>query len=373
LKVLFNNVGILERKMEFLTGIQTAFGIKSYLTTLKDYLDPSITKVRKRIRGDYYAYDITDSGTVLFWRDALGSEFLNPTDKEIEKPQKLIQPGDIVELKDSNISRWIPLFPGKRYSKEGNIVNQKHKDIFPKEHEFGLEEELVSRNDSFVLSGNATVRLLPFNNQYLLCSSSFECDTGIPVLVSEKLYEKKLQRMISREGSASAKIIGTLSELPGEWKDRIEQSTLKNIDTSIYGLPRLVIKVDEIKKVGTASPVVAKAWTQFLNTNSSLTAMISSLFLLQDSEDIQKAVNMVANYNQFLESPLIGGKWTVDVEFDEVINWFGSKRFRKYESKGYIPHGPNGNKRTPAMGADFFALYYSNPLGRPFPKKDKTK
>jgi hypothetical protein len=102
--------------------------------------------------------------------------------------------GDLIELTNSNLSRWVPFFPGKKFSKEGKIIFDKHYKIFPENHDYGLEEELISRNDSFVFSGSATVRLLPFNNQYLLSSSGTLAETGIPILISEKMYGKKTLR-----------------------------------------------------------------------------------------------------------------------------------------------------------------------------------
>lgn len=112
-----------------------------------------------------------------------------------------------------------------------------------------------------MLSGAATARLLPFNNQYLLCASEELCLSGILILMPEKMYENKIQDIISKEGCANARIIGTLSELPWEWKDRIERSLLKKINPNIYGLPRVVLKVNEIKKIGTSKPFIAQAWT----------------------------------------------------------------------------------------------------------------
>lgn len=105
-------------KMDIFTGIKTAFAIRLYLKTLKDYFDPIIRKTRKRIKNEYFEYDMESDGDLLFWRDILNKEFNNPTDKKIEKSSKSIRIGDMVELNNSNICRWIPFFPGKIYSIE---------------------------------------------------------------------------------------------------------------------------------------------------------------------------------------------------------------------------------------------------------------
>jgi len=349
--------------MDFLAGIGAAFAIRSYLQTLKDYFSPVIRKTRKRLKGEFFEYDMADNGDLRFWRDLLKDEFSNPFDKKIEPGSKFLHVGDIVELENSNISRWVPVFPGKKYSVEGKRVLDYFHNEFPKNHDFGLEEELVVRNDSTVLSGSANIRLLPINNEYLLCASGLLCETGIPVLFSEKMYNEKLQDLISKNGCASARIECTISELPGNWKDRIIK---KNLELSnIYGLPRIVLKVNTIKKVGTPANSIAEAWTQFVDVKYRHTSMMSSIFSPTDPDDIQKAVNMIANYKKFLESGLIGGEWDIDIEFDETRNWFKSGHYRTYDING----------------VDLFGLYYPNPWGRSLldpkqkmrdPKKDHS-
>lgn len=340
--------------MEILSGIGTAFAIRSYLKTLKDYFDPAISKIKKRLNNEYFEYNMDLDGDLLFWRDLLKDDFHNPVDKKIDDFSKPLRIGDMVELKNSNISRWVPFFPGKSCSVEGKKVIDNHKKTFPENHGYGLEGELVSRNDSHVLSGTATVRLLPFNNQYLLCASGMLCEMGIPILLPEKIHESKIQEILSKEGCANARIVGTLTELPWEWKDRIERSLHDKIDQNIYGLPRVVLKVNEINKIGTSEKVIAQAWTQFISRDYKFTSMMNSFFAPNDPDDIQKAVNMIANYKQFLESELIGGMWDIDIEFDEIQNWFSSEKYRMYD----------------ANEIELFLFYYSNPWGRLRLKKD---
>ena len=343
--------------MEIISGIGTAFAIRSYYKTLMDYFDPSIKKTRKRIKNDYFEYNMDLDGDLLFWRDFLKNDFYNPVDKSIEDFSKPLRIGDMVELQNSNISRWVPFFPGKRCSIEGKMVIDRHNKTFPKHHEYGLEEELVSRNESCVLSGSAAVRLLPFNHQYLLCASGVLCEMGIPILLSEKIYENGIQEVISKEGCVNANIIGTLSELPWEWKERMEGDSFNKNSQSIYGLPRVVLKVDSIKKIGTAEEVIAQAWTQFVDREYKHTALMNSVFTPKEPEDIQKAVNVIANYKQFLESGLIGGKWEIDTEFDEVRNWFGAGKYRMHEAQ---------------MIELFFSYYNSNPLGKRVKSSNKV-
>ena len=128
------------------------------------------------------------------------------------------------------------------------------------------------------MSGSATVRLSPYNKEFLLCASGGLCETGMPIILTERIYSKKLQSIISKDGGLSGKIIGTLVELPGEWKDRVDKNILGKIDNSIYGLPRLAIKAEEIREIGTPSSVIADAWTQFICVDYNYSSMMNSFF-----------------------------------------------------------------------------------------------
>jgi abortive infection bacteriophage resistance protein len=59
----------------------TAFAIRSYFKTLKDYFDPIIQKTKKRIQKEYFIYDMESEGDLSFWRDVLKNDFYNPTTK----------------------------------------------------------------------------------------------------------------------------------------------------------------------------------------------------------------------------------------------------------------------------------------------------
>jgi len=176
----------------------------------------------------------------------------------LEEPTRSLRVGDMVELNNANITRWVPFFPGKKYSKEGKIISNNHSTKFPEDHEYDLEGELISRNNAQVLSGSATIRLLPYNKEILLCASGKLCETGIPIILTERMYSDKLQSIISKEGGVNGKVIGTSVELSGEWKDRLDNSTNK-LNKNIYGLPRLALMVDQIKDIGTSNLVFANA------------------------------------------------------------------------------------------------------------------
>jgi hypothetical protein len=70
--------------LEIYTGISTAFALRSYWLALKDYFSPIIRETKKRIKGEYFEYDMESDGDLLFWRGVLKKEFYNPTDKKIE-------------------------------------------------------------------------------------------------------------------------------------------------------------------------------------------------------------------------------------------------------------------------------------------------
>ena len=330
-------------------AIGTVMSIPAYLKTLKEYLGPTIRKMRKRVDGNYYEYDLELDNGLLFWRDVLNTDFYNFSKLSLKTAKRCPKVGDIIEFHNANVSRWVPLFPGKMCSVDGKQPFDEHEQYFPKDHDYGIEEELFSRNNSWVMSGSATVRLLPFGGQYLISCAGKFCDVGIPIVISKSMYEEKLQSLISREGCVNAKVSGVLSELPGEWKTRVDKNILNKIDASVYGLPRIVLKVEDIRDVGTPpKDVHATAWTQFVRGMGTYGSLMRSLFLLTKPDDLQKAVDMVANYKQFLDSGLIGGNWTPNIEFDETKDWFSGKRYTTFA----------GN------GVDFFRLYYMSPFGR---------
>jgi hypothetical protein len=329
-------------------GIGTAYAIRNYFKTLKDYLDPTLIRTKRRIQNRYFEYDMDQNGDILLWRDLLKTKFNNPTGKILEEPAQLLRVGDMVELNNANITRWVPLFPGKKYSNEGEIISKEHATEFPDDHEYGLEEELISRNNAQVLSGSATTRILPFNKEVLLCASGELCETGIPMILTERMYSDKLQSMISKDGGVKGKIIGTLVELPGEWKDRLDKTSINKLDKNIYGLPRLSLIVDQIRQLGTPSLVFADAWTQFINSDRGYSSMINSIFKPTLLDDIDNSINMLANYERFLESSLIGGNWDIDIEFDETRNWFAPGNYKIFDL-GEI---------------DIFRIYYEHPRGR---------
>jgi hypothetical protein len=161
------------------------------------------------------------------------------------------------------------------------------------------------------------------------------------------MYSDKLQSIISKEGGVNGKVIGTLVELSGEWKDRLDNSTNK-LNKNIYGLPRLALMVDQIKDIGTPSQVFANAWTQFINSEYGYSSMVNSLFKPTLLDDIENSISMLANYEQFLEGNLIGGDWDIDIEFDETRNWFVPGNYEIFDLDSI----------------DIFGLYYMNPWGR---------
>jgi len=46
-------------------GIGTAYALRNYFKTMKDYLDPTLLRVRRRIQNRYFEYDIDQSGDIL--------------------------------------------------------------------------------------------------------------------------------------------------------------------------------------------------------------------------------------------------------------------------------------------------------------------
>jgi len=335
-----------------MASIELANAIKSYYGTFRDYFSPLIRKARKRLKDEYFVYDMASDGSLRFWRDILGDKFYNFSKTPIEDEFRIPRMGDIIELNECSVSGWLPFFPGKICSQDAERILKAHKEMFPENHDFGLEEELALRNDTDVLMGFANIRLLPCNHQYLLnASGTFGC-AGIPILLSERLYQEKIEEQLAKEGVLSAKIVGTLTDLPSDLQNRMDRMSLKRLGSIKSGTPRIVLKVDEIKKIGQGGETAVHAWTQFIEKKHKFSALMSSIFYANQLDDIQKAVNMVANYKQFLEGELIGGDWEFGIEFDEKRNWF-NEQYTRYEN---------------IDPTQLFLMYYTSPFGRPMKK-----
>jgi len=94
-------------------GIGTAYALRTYFETLKDYLNPTLMRTKRRIQNRYFEYDMDQDGDILLWRDLLKKEFYNHIDKLLEEPPRPVRVGDMVELNNANITRWVLFFPGK--------------------------------------------------------------------------------------------------------------------------------------------------------------------------------------------------------------------------------------------------------------------
>ena len=341
---------------DLLSAFSLALGVQGYLLSMKEYFKPPLYRLQRKVKDRYHVYNFNTEENICLWRDLLKTKFYNGTNYDISKYEtKKVELGDIVELRGANISRWLPLFPGKMVSKEANEKWSQHNSLFPENHDFGLEEELAMRNDTTVLTGEANINLLPFNDQFLLNACSDMCPLGIPLLVSSTQYEEMLQDVISSEMGASARIIATVAELPGGWNDRIEAKYPKE---AIFGLPRYVLRLEKLEDVGSPSNMVAFAWTQYGTVNQKYSARLMSMFKPCVEGDIDDAIQMLVNYKLFLESPLIGGDWQNMIEFDEQqMRLASAERRSPYSELDHI---------------QLFALYYTSPWGRYVSRNVKT-
>lgn len=320
----------------------------------------SLEKFELKFKKRYHLFDFDQNEIFDYWRSILRKDFsvfsIKTPKKEDEIRCEKLTVGNGVEIRNANLSRWVPLLPGKLFSKSTEEIISEHRKKYPLGHEYGLEGELVERNDMAVLTGGATCRVLPYNGEYLLSATDRLCDGGIPILISDRLFHEELEGLLSKESTASANIFGTLSELPGEWKTRIEQNTSSKLLRKIYGLPHLVLRVKEIKNVGTGGDIFGAAWTQYTDTKYFF--LKSKHFQVNKEESLEKAIESLISYNQFLESPLIGGKWSPIINFDETKNWFANAKYTvsskkctdkiitKFEEEGVFSYNTPQKKRA---------------------------
>jgi hypothetical protein len=140
-----------------------------------------------------------------FWYSILGDRFAGP------KPKKFVaaRPGQVVRFKDCFASDWVPKLPGRAWTVDGvqdlqeglrhvaygvEVDNQMHVILGP----LGKEKVLAA--------GYGSVRLNPgvTNSDWYTCLSlttagNWQCDLGIPLVVSKPVYEE-----FARHGASGA-------------------------------------------------------------------------------------------------------------------------------------------------------------------------
>lgn len=330
--------------------VGTALQFIKILKSIKTYFNPKILKMKYKFKGKFHEFDFgNDNNVICFWKSILGRNFyLSPTydgkvDKDIisEKVEKPIKVGDFVEIKNSSISRWAPLLPGQSFSNKIKWIDSEYQQTvnYIEKEDGEMEWFWFRRPNWLVLSGRASFRVLPYNKQYLLSASCFDSSIGLPILIPERMFESKLLDVFNDSHAATANILGTVKEIPGEWNAYLKEKIPTKLHQE-YSLPKYIIQVNEIKNIGNPRKVFGFAWTGFKEKGGSgeySETLVSSIFdITSGDEGLERATKSVLSHREFLESGFVGGNWYPVFNFDEVKNWISGSKYSPSSKAGYI-------------------------------------
>lgn len=132
-----------------------------------------------------------------FWFSILGDKFAGTTDIPFEP----LRAGDVVKLKDIFLTEWGPKLPGQIWTSQGVKdlqEGQRRVDGYArlKSGGFTLVLDPYGKEKSIV-AGVGSVRTKPHMHDEKYCAylglvdaANWQCDYGIPVVVSRSVYEK---------------------------------------------------------------------------------------------------------------------------------------------------------------------------------------
>lgn len=134
-----------------------------------------------------------------FWYSILGDRFSGP------KPTKYVavRSGQVVRFKDCFASEWVPKLPGRAWTIEG--VQDLQAGLRHVAHRVEVDNQMYvlldpAGKERVVAAGYGSVRLNPgvASSDWYTCLSlttaeNWECDRGIPLVVSKPVYDEFLR------------------------------------------------------------------------------------------------------------------------------------------------------------------------------------
>ncbi|MFX0207281.1 MAG: hypothetical protein ACFFDT_14940 [Candidatus Hodarchaeota archaeon] len=341
--------------------ITSLFGALKGNDSLKEYGKVLL----KKARGDVVKYNHES----LFWQDVIGPYFYDPT------PSRKLSTGKAVELRNFYVSEWFPRCPGLIWTKEAQEYREratlhKHPREFADEEIRKLGVYTPLGKTCMVLGGLGTTRLEKIEDldsettyRILGATSSGAYDQGVPLLVTEEVYDK-VNEELTEEGTITANVTGFYSELPVDWKDTIikvpgseelSQKVREELSTTFH-VPRhcLVVKskhlISNVKKPKPDEETWATAWTLYKigppeseDSRSSYYSFTFAHFDPKDEENITQAANFLLEYimNEY-ENARTNLKSEIYTDFDRKIArlkslssniYFGKFIDRRFDSK----------------------------------------
>jgi len=275
----------------------------------------------KESRGKIHEYNQEEQ----YWKDAIGENYF------YQPSQRKLYQDNLVKMVDYEITEWFPRWTGRKWTQRGQEYRKRaFEDLINKS---GYNVYSPRGKSRMILGGLGSIRLKhrkKENYKVLCATSSGKCDAGIPLVVSNEVYNK-IKDEIDNEGSIKADVEGFYSQLPIKWDDTVidtpgfEMSKkVKSWIGASYYVPQYCLYIGsrlQIKKRKSESNVQATAWALY-GCNDSNPLPYSYTFHSFDPKD----GNSIKEAEEFIKEYVakFGGRGIL-TEFDEEILRFPSE------------------------------------------------
>jgi hypothetical protein len=219
----------------------------------------------QEIKGQLHSYSDEDE----FWKDIIGPMHHRGGNVRLRL-------GDIVELKNFQLTDWFPRAPGVFWTAEGFRRRGSANNHI--EYQTNHHKVYTPNGKYFMVSGGiGTNRILahqsPQGSYRILCAtSSGVCDAGIPVVIPEDFCSRIEERLLEGKG-IEVDLKGRLVSLPFHHNELALPARgshlhdgLKDWLTSSLHVPRYLLIVESpllIHKYISDHRLIASAWTLF--------------------------------------------------------------------------------------------------------------
>ena len=249
-----------------------------------------------------------------YWRDLLGPVFYksrrkNPTLKE----------GDVVVLKNFQLSQWSPRYPGLYWSHSGEAIRQLTENQLQHNKALGLHYNPNDKRERMLRGGMGTVRLKQHDRQSIYgATTSGNLDASIPIVISSNVA-KNVIRFTKKNPLIEIDLKGIVRIVPLTYQ----------FEYWSPHIPKLCVYVSSIlniKKYISDFSLNATAWTIYHNPRAKKGidkfGYTYCHFNPIDESNIIEATDWVNNY---IDS-YTNGKGIALTDYDEKIPRFSTAK-----------------------------------------------
>lgn len=277
---------------------------------IMDYLEiPNYLMVRAK--GTFQG-EKTYTSEEEYWRDVLGPVFYK---RPLRNPVK--REGDVLILKNFQLSPWSPRLPGLYWTKLGDEIRYRTEEELTYIEGLGFHYDPNRKKSRMILGGLGTVRLDKHERYSLYgATTSGKLDAAIPVLMSSNV-SKNILRFSKRCPLMEVDLKGVLKIVPLTYRSDVRSAHI----------PKLCFYVNSIlnvKKYISDFSLQASAWTIYHNPRSRRTdkkfGYTYCRFNPLDESTIVEATDWLNNYIDTYTR----GKGLPLTDYDELVPRFQS-------------------------------------------------